>query len=302
MRVVISGGSGLVGRALTDELVGAGHEAVVLSRRPKKVFGLPDRVSVRPWDGRTSEALTQELEGADAVVHLAGENIAAGRWTKARRERIRASRVESSAAVAEAIRLCSQRPTALLQASAVGYYGPRGDEETTETAPPGDDFLSSVCVAWESASAGVERLGVRRPVLRTGVVLSTAGGALPKMMLPFRLFAGGPVGSGRQWVPWIHIADEVGAIRFLLEHQTATGPYNLVAPGALTNREFSRLLGRVMERPSFLPTPGFALKVALGRMSTIVLDGQRALPEQLRADGFSFRFTEAEAALRDLLE
>jgi uncharacterized protein (TIGR01777 family) len=241
------------------------------------------------------------VEGA-AVVHLAGENIAAGRWTDARKRRIRESRVKSSRAVAEAIEEAADKPRVLLQGSAVGYYGPRGDEVVSEEEPPGEDFLARVCVEWEASTAGVESLGVRRAVLRTGVVLSTEGGALPKMLLPFRLFAGGPVGSGRQCFPWIHIADEVGAIRFLLENDRASGPFNLTAPEPITNRQFSRVLGEVLHRPSLLPAPAFALRLALGEMADMLLNGQRAVPSQLQELGYTFRFPEAEAALRDLLD
>ncbi len=235
------------------------------------------------------------------MVHLAGENIAGGRWSEERKRRIRGSRVRSSAAVAEAFRRLERRPPVLIQASAVGYYGARGDERLDERAQAGDDFLGRVCSAWEEASAAVEELGVRRAVLRTGIVLSTTGGALPRMLLPFRLFAGGPVGSGEQWFPWIHIEDEVGAIRFLLERESASGPFNLTAPNPLTNRDFSRVLGRVLRRPSLLPTPAFALRLLFGEMSTLLLDGQRAIPSRLLEEGYGFRFPKAEEALRDLV-
>jgi hypothetical protein len=284
MRVVITGGSGLIGRHLARSLAGDGREVVVLSRRPEAVAGLPAGARAEGWDGRTAAGWGHLVEGA-AVVHLAGEGIATGRWTEARKRRIRESRVESSRAVVEA----------------VGYYGPRGEEDVAEDHPPGADFLARTCVEWEAAGAPVEALGVRRPLLRTGVVLARDGGALPKMLLPFRLFAGGPVGSGRQWMPWIHLADEVGAIRFLLDHPTATGPFNLASPNPVTNREFSRALGRVLRRPSFLPAPAFALRLALGEMADVVLTGQRAVPRRLEGLGYLFRFPTAEAALKDLL-
>jgi len=301
MKVVITGGSGLVGRALAASLADDGHRAVILSRRPEGVTGVSPGVAVEAWDGRSAEALVPLIEGADGVVHLAGENIAAGRWTETRKALIRQSRILSSDAVARAFDRAQRRPAVLLQASAVGIYGPRGDEEIDERDSAGSDFLSRVCGDWEAASDGVEALGVRRVILRTGVVLSRSGGALPRMMMPFRLFAGGPVGSGGQWLPWIHLQDEVGAIRFLLECTETTGPFNLTAPEPLANREFSRLLGRVLGRPSLLPAPGFALRLALGEMSTIVLTGQRALPVRLLEAGYAFSFPEAEGALRDLL-
>ena len=200
-----------------------------------------------------------------------------------------------------AIRQAKAPPRALLQGSAVGYYGDCGDEVVEETHPPGDDFLARVCVEWEASTAEVAALGVRRPVLRTGIVLSDEGGALPRMALPFRLLAGGPLGSGRQWVPWIHVADEVGAIRFLIERDGADGPFNLTAPTPLTNRDFSRALGRALSRPSFAPAPGFALRFLLGEMADAVLHGQRAVPRRLLELGFVFRYPEAAGALGDLL-
>jgi uncharacterized protein (TIGR01777 family) len=301
MKVIVSGGSGLIGRALVADLVADGHRATVLSRHPERLEELPEGVTAAGWDARSSEALVPLLAGADAVVHLAGAGIADGRWSAQRKRRIRDSRVESSRAVAEAIAAADPRPPVLLQGSAVGYYGPRGDEVLTEGSPGGDDFLAATCGEWEEASAAVEEFGVRRALLRTGIVLARRGGALPRMLLPFRLFAGGPLGGGGQYMPWIHLADEVGAIRFLLQEPAASGPYNLTAPEPLTNRRFSRTLGRVLRRPSFLPTPALALKLALGEMSKLLLEGQRALPHRLEEAGYHFRFPRLEAALRDLL-
>jgi len=181
------------------------------------------------------------------------------------------------------------------------YYGPRGDEEITEDEPPGSDFLGQLAVEWEASTAAVEDLGLRRVIVRSGVVLSADGGALPRMALPFRLYAGGPLGSGRQWLPWIHIADEVAAIRFALDEEAVSGPLNLAAPNPLTNAGFSRALGRVLRRPAAFRVPAFALRVLLGDMATVLLDGQRAVPHKLQRLGFTFRFREAEPALRDLL-
>ena len=302
MRVLITGGSGLIGRALVNELVHHGHEPVVVSRDPNRLRGFVEGIETARWNAVDAEQLAAALEGADALVHLAGESIASGRWTSERKERILDSRVRSSRAVSEAMALLGRPPAVLLQGSAVGYYGPRGDEEVDETGSAGDDFLARVCVAWEEASAAVEELGVRRAVLRTGVVLARDGGALSRMALPFRLFAGGPVGSGDQWLPWTHLADEVGAIRFLLEHADARGAFNLVAPQPVTNRQLARVLGKVLRRPAFIPTPGFVLRLALGEMATLVLDGQRAVPRGLGALGCEFRFRDLESALRDLLD
>ncbi len=301
MKVIVSGGSGLNGSALVAGLAADGHKATVLSRAPERLRDLPTGVSAAAWDAKSAAQLAPLIAGVDAVVHLAGEGIADGRWSEERKRRIRDSRVDSSGAVATAFAAAEPRPDVLLQASAVGFYGPRGSEELTEESASGDDFLAGICREWEEASAAVEDLGVRRAVLRTGVVLARDGGALPKMLLPFRLFAGGPVGDGRQYMPWIHLADEVGAIRFLLDSPTASGPYNLTAPEPQTNRQFSRILGRVLRRPSFMPAPAFALKLALGEMSKILLEGQRALPRRLEEGGYSFRFPGLEAALRDLV-
>ncbi|MDX1500956.1 MAG: TIGR01777 family oxidoreductase [Thermoanaerobaculia bacterium] len=301
MRVLISGGSGMIGRRLAERLAARGDAPVVLSRRPARVRGLPRGVAVEEWDAADPGRLAELAGGADALVHLAGEGIASGRWTAERKRRIRESRVRSTEAVAEALRRAGGRPPVLLQGSAVGYYGPKDDEVVTEETPPGDDFLAEVCQEWEAAGAPAEEAGVRRVLLRTGIVLSTEGGALPPMVRPFKLFAGGPVGSGRQWMPWIHLDDEVGAIDFLMRHPSASGPFNLTAPNPLTNRELSRAIGRALGRPSLLPAPAFAMRLLFGEMATLLLDGQRAVPRRLEELGYDFRYADADAALADLL-
>jgi len=301
MRVVITGGSGLVGRALAAELAGAGHEVGVTSRSPGSAGELPAGVEMAEWDTASASQLAELIEGVDAVVHLTGEGIADGRWTEERKRRIRDSRVRSTAAVAEALAAADSRPAVLVQASGIDYYGARGDEEVTEASPPGEGFLPEVCVAWEEAGAAAEELGVRRIIARTGVVLSTDGGALPEMVLPFKLFAGGPVAGGSQWMSWIHLEDEVGAIRFLLEEPAVSGPYNLVAPRPVRNRDFGRALGRALHRPSLLPVPGLALKVLYGEMASLLIDGRRALPRRLLEAGYTFRHPDVAEALVDLL-
>ncbi|HEV7784910.1 MAG TPA: TIGR01777 family oxidoreductase [Thermoanaerobaculia bacterium] len=302
MRVVITGGSGLIGSAVAHEMGGAGHEIVILSRDLSKVKELPPSTRAVQWDGKTGTGWASLLDGDTAIVHLAGESIAAGRWTESRKRRIRESRVESGRAVLAAIRQAKEKPKTLLQGSAVGIYGPCGDEVVTEGHAPGTDFLAGVCVDWEASTAEAETLGVRRALLRTGIVLSGDGGALPKMSLPFRLGAGGPLGGGRQWLPWIHIADEVGAIRFLLERDDARGPFNLTAPQPLTNRDFGRALGKALHRPSLAPAPAFALRLILGEMADMLLNGQRAVPQRLLEMGYAFRFPEALQALRNLFD
>jgi uncharacterized protein (TIGR01777 family) len=302
MRVIITGGTGLIGRALAADLAAGGHEVILLSRAPGRVTGLPAGVRAEGWDGRTATGWGPLADGADAIVNLAGENLGAGRWTAERKRRIRDSRLNAGRAVVEAVQAVSRAPRVVVQSSAVGYYGPQGDQELAEEAPPGNDFLARLCVEWEASTAPVEAMGVRRVVIRSGVVLHASEGALPRMLLPFKLFVGGPLGGGRQALSWIHIADEVAAIRFLVEKEEAAGAFNLAAPHPLTNAEFGRAVGRVLGRPAWLPAPAFALRLALGEMATVVLDGQRVVPRRLLGMGFAFRFPEAEAALRDLLK
>src|SRR6185437_16675719 len=258
---VITGGTGLIGRALATDLAASGRDVIVLSRSPDRATDLPAGVRAVRWDGRTAEGWGHLVGAAEAVVNLAGENLAAGRWTAARRARIRESRLHAGAAVVEAIRAADEKPRLLIQASAVGYYGPRGDEELAEMAPPGNDFLARLCLEWEASTAAVEGLGVRRASIRSGLVLSAHGGALPRLLLPFRFFAGGRLGTGRQWYPWIHLADEVAAIRFLIETEDADGPINLTAPHPVTNAALSATIGRVLGRPAMVPTPEFALRL-----------------------------------------
>jgi uncharacterized protein len=301
MRVVITGGSGLIGGALARELGGAGHEVVVLTRSTV-AKSAPGVKSVQ-WDGKTPAGWGSLLDGGGqetAVVHLAGESIASGRWTADKKRRIRESRVVSGQAVLQAIREAAAKPKVLLQGSAVGYYGPHGDEVIREDAAPGGDYLADVCKEWEASTLEAEALGVRRALLRTGVVLAREGGALPKMSLPFKLMAGGPLGAGRQWFPWIHLEDEAGAIRFLLEREDARGPFNLTAPNPLTNRDFTKVLAEALHRPGFMPAPSFALRLALGEMADMLLNGQRAVPSRLLELGYTFRHPEAAAALRSL--
>jgi hypothetical protein len=299
VRVLLIGGSGLIGSALAESLVKDSHEAVVLSRSPARQE-LRRGVTAVAWDGRTLGPWVEELSRVDGVVNLAGESIF-GRWTAAKKARIRASRVDTSRLVAEAFAAVKRRPLVLVQGSAVGYYGDTGDAVVEESAPPGDDFLAGVCREWEAASAPVEALGVRRPIVRTGIVFARGGGALKPLQLAFRAFAGGPLGDGRQWMPWIHQADEVGAIRFLLESPAATGPFNLVAPEAARNAEVARALGKALRRPSWLPAPKLGVRLLLGELGETMLAGQHALPARLLALGFRFRFAALDAALADLL-
>ncbi len=303
MRVLISGGTGLIGRALTRALVDRGDEVVILSRSPQRhAAHLPQGVQLLAWDGRTPTGWGEIVNTVDAVVNLAGANIAEGRWTAARKRVIRESRLHAGHALVEAIRDATSKPHVLIQASAVGYYGPRGDEIVTEDTPPGSDFLAQLAVEWEASTREVETWGIRRPIIRTGVVLSMEGGALPRMLPPFKLGLGGPLGSGRQWFPWIHMADEVGAILFLLDREDAHGPYNLSAPNPVRNEEFTRALGEILHRPTLFRVPAFALRLLFGEMATVLLEGQRAIPRRLLDEGYTFRYEDVRSALRALLE
>ena len=300
MRVLITGGSGLIGRALAANLA-PDSEVVILSRRPERITGLPAGVRAERWDGRSIKGWRSLADGANAIVNLAGENISSGRWTKERKRAIMQSRLNVGQAVVQAVEAAALKPRVVIQSSGIGYYGPCGDEDITEESPSGRDFLAQIAVDWEDSTTPVEAMGVRRAVIRTGAVLSNEGGALPRMLLPFRFFVGGRLGSGKQWFPWIHIADEVGAIHFLIENEAASGPFNLSAPAPLTNAEFSRLLGQQLRRPAFVPTPAFALRLLFGEMATALLDGQRAVPRRLLQLGFAFQFPDAVPALMALL-
>lgn len=304
MKTLIAGGTGLIGGALSRSLVADGHEVVVLTRKPdERPDRLPDAVRLIGWDGKTGEGWSDELPTTDVVVNLAGATIGpeGGLWAKARKQAILQSRVQSTAALIDGLRRVDQRPATLIQGSAVGFYGGQGSALITEEAPNGDDFLADVVAAWEAASDDAETLGLRRVLLRTGVVLAAKGGTLNLLALPHKLFVGGPLGNGKQYIPWVHIDDEVAAIRFLMEQPDLSGPFNITAPNPVTNRAMSNALGKVLGRPSLLPTPAFLLKLLLGEMSVLVLEGQRALPEALTESGFDFHFPNIEGALRDLL-
>ena len=307
MKIVISGGTGLIGKALVHDLEQDDHQIIILSRSPKKYQNeFSENVILAKWDGRSMGEWAEHMNAADAVVNLAGESISGeqfipDRWNTEKKKRILKSRTNAGQALVAAIEAVDNKPKVLVQASAVGYYGATGDALVTETSPPGQDFLASVTRAWEASTEAVEALGVRRVVARIGLVLSLAGGALPRLVFPTSLFAGGWFGSGDQWWPWIHIDDSVSALRFLIEEELAHGVFNLTAPDPVTNKEFGQALGRVMNRPALVPVPGFALRIALGEVASTILDGQRAIPQHLMEMGFGFRFPEINEALEDLL-
>lgn len=305
MRVIITGGTGLLGKHLAASLVKDEHEVFILSRNPKLAKGIPNEACVEGWDAKSAKGWVALADGADAIVNLAGANLAGenffpGRWTDEYKKIILDSRINAGRAVVEAVEQASKKPRVVIQASAVGYYGVHNAERLTEDAPPGSDFPAKVCIEWEKSTAPVEQMGVRRAIIRTGVPLSFDGGALARLALPFKLFVGGPLGSGKQPLPWIHPDDEIAAIRFLIDNENANGAFNLTAPNPLTNSEFARVLGKVMGRPSWIPVPGFAFNILFGEVATIVLDGQRAIPKRLLDMGYTFKFPDAESALRDL--
>ena len=300
MRIVIAGGSGLIGRGLSASLVADGHEVIVLSRAPSRASMVPEGISVVAWDARTAQGWGELADGADAIVNLAGATLSK-RWTPRYKQVIRDSRLNAGRAVVEAVKSARRMPRVLVQAAGVSLYGPRGDEPVTEAERAADTFLGRTAVAWEASTAEAESLGVRRTVVRSAPVLSSEGGVFRLMAMPFRFFVGGPLGSGRQWLPWIHIEDEIRAIRFLIDNEAASGPFNLCAPETVTYADFGTALGRVMHRPAFFRVPSFALRLVLGEMSTVVLDGQRVVPSKLEGMGFGFRYPTLETALRDLL-
>lgn len=301
MKILITGGTGLIGSALAEDLVNDGHEVTILSRATQPAGrSLPGMRFVK-WDGKTTQGWEHLVEETDAIVNLVGENLSAGWWTKKRKTAILQSRVDAGAALVQAIGQATNKPKVLIQSSAVGYYGPNETELFNEEAAPANDFLAQVCQAWEASTQPVEALGVRRVVVRSGVVLSTRAGALPRMLLPFKLFAGGALGSGRQWLSWVHLEDEVRALRHLIQNPQARGIYNISAQ-PVTNGEFARLIGKVMRRPAFFNVPAFIIRLAFGEMSTVVLDGQRVSAQRLESLGFRFKYPQAEAALTHLIK
>jgi uncharacterized protein (TIGR01777 family) len=302
MRALIAGGTGDIGQRLIPELLAHDYEVTVLSRRPIRPPSLPRKVNFVQWDGKTSRGWVEVVEETDAVINLAGAGIADKRWTDNRKVELLNSRLEPGRAVVEAIDKAKHKPAVLIQSSASGYYGSwLNNKILTEESGPGDDYLANLCVQWESATEPVLEMGVRRVIIRTAPVLDPEGEMLPRVTLPFKLFVGGPVGSGRQWLSWIHWLDQVRATRFLIENEQANGPVNLTAPNPVQNREFGKIIGKTLGRPAFWPVPSFVVQALFGELSRTVLYGQRVLPVRLQELGFKFKFPGVEAALRDLL-
>jgi uncharacterized protein len=300
MRILITGGTGMIGTALAKSLLADSHQVWILTRSPKTAR-VPEGVQVVGWDGCTSLGWGEMVGQMDAVVNLVGERLSKWPWTKKQKSRFWDSRVEGGRALVEAIQAATICPKVLIQASGVNYYGPRDLTPVTEADAPGSDYLADLCRAWEASTEPVEKMGVRRVVVRSAIVLSAQNGILPIMMFPVKIFAGVPLGSGRQGLPWIHLDDEVAAIRFLLENQSASGPFNLTSPVPISSGEFTRKIAKALHRPFWLPVPAFVLRLGLGEMSTLVLDGVYLRPDRLQELGFQFRFGDAEAALGELL-
>jgi uncharacterized protein (TIGR01777 family) len=296
MHVVVSGSRGLVGSALVPFLTTGGHR---VTRLVRGMAAAPDETA---WDPARGLVDASRLDGVDAVVHLAGENIAAGRWTPARKAEIRRSRVDGTRNLCEVLARLPRPPKVLVSASAIGLYGDRGAEILTEESVPGTGFLTDVCREWEAATGPASRAGIRVVNLRFGMALSPRGGALQKLLLPFRLGMGGRIGDGRQFTSWIALDDAVGAIHHALCEDALHGPVNAVAPNPVSNAEFTRTLARVLRRPTLLPVPAFAARLAFGEMAdALLLAGARVMPARLQASGYRFRFPDLESALRHLL-
>ena len=297
MKILVSGSTGLVGKALIKSLTNDGHGVVRLVRRAPSPGAL--EIEWHPNQGRID---SQQLEGLDAVVHLAGESIAAGRWSEERKRSIRESRTKGTSLLSESLARLSHPPAVFLSASAIGYYGNRGDELLKESSAPGNDFLADVCVAWEAATKASVEKGIRTVFARFGVILDSDGGALAKMLTPFRMGIGGKVGDGKQWMSWITLDDVVAALRFLIADESISGPVNVVAPNPVTNAEFTRTLGRTLSRPTIFPMPAFGARLAFGEMAdALLLSSQKVQPSVLEDKGFRFSWPTLELALKHVL-
>ena len=300
MKITITGATGRVGRALCYQLAAEGHEPRVLSRSPSgAAWLLPGRTRCFAWDVNAGQMDSEALRGVDCVLHLAGEDVAASRWSSARKKAIQHSRIDSAALLMKEIAALpkEERPKAFIGASAVGYYGDRSDEKLDEQAKPGSGFLAETCVAWEAASQRAADLGLRVALVRIGVVLEREGGALARLLPLFRLGLGGAVGNGRQWMSWIHRDDLVSILQRLIEDETLSGVFNAVAPHAVRNQDFSEILAGQLARPAWIPAPATALRLGLGEMSSIVLASQRVIPQRLQDIGFNWQFPNLDAAL-----
>ena len=303
MKIVIAGGTGFIGRHLCQTCIDNNHEVTVLSRNPEHAQRhLPKTVTVTEWNGLTWGSLDQTLDGKDALINLVGEPIADARWTPSRKQLLRSSRIDTTRLLVDSIIRVPKRPTTLINASGIGFYGPQDVRTVREGDPAGNGFLSDLCVGWEREANRAEEYGLRVLKLRIGMVLGTHGGALSKMILPFRFFLGGPILPGTQPVSWIHQEDLSRLIEWLLGQSQVSGPVNAVAPESATMNEFCRTLGKSMNRPSWLPVPGFALKLGLGELATVMTTGQHVIPQVAQQKGFTFSYPTLEQALHSIFE
>jgi len=301
MQIVVTGGTGFIGRPLCTALCQEGHRVILLTRRIEAQRTCDSTITAVEWNGREAGAWEKCLEGADAVINLAGAPIADGRWNDARKQLLMESRVLTTRLLVKALSRCSARPRTLINASGIGYYGASDDRVLDEGSARGQGFLSYLCILWEAEALRAAELGVRVVMLRTGMVLEQDGGALPKMLLPFRFFAGGPIMPGTQWVSWIHRRDHIGLIQWILTRPSISGPVNAVAPEAVTMNQFCHALGRALHRPCWLPVPGFALHLALGELGTLMTTGQRVTPAKALSEGYVFQYPKLDPALRAIL-
>lgn len=300
MKVLVTGATGLIGRRLCQLLTGEGHTVVALSRSSVMTEELAIAEAYK-WEPEAGPPPDQALDEVDAVVHLAGEPIAAHRWSDEQKMRIRDSRIIGTRNLVNALRLTATKPRVLVSSSAVGFYGDRGDNLLIESSPAGSGFMSEVCVNWEQEAERAKHFKVRVVQVRTGVVLSEKGGALKKMLPPFKLGVGGPLGSGKQWFPWIHIEDIIGIFRHAIISSSTSGAINGTAPELVINSDFTRQLGRVLHRPTFLPVPEFALRKLMGEMADVLLSSQRVIPKAMLDAGYKFQYPSLAPALEDLL-
>lgn len=297
MKLVVTGATGFIGSVLCSRLLEQGHNLTLLTRSAPREAARQNKRWLH-WTADTGGEWQQAVEGADGIINLAGEPIAAKRWTPEQKRSIVTSRLDSTRALIDAIVKAQQKPKFLINASAIGYYGPRGDEPITEDAECGSGFLAETTRDWENEASRAESLGLRVVYLRTGIVVGRDGGALAKMVPPFKFFIGGPLGSGKQWMSWIHVEDEVGLIIHLADNAQAAGPINATAPNPVTMRDFCRALGRVLGRPSWAPVPSFALRLLLGEMAEMLLTGQRVIPAAAQRLGYQFHYPQLEEALQ----
>ncbi len=302
-KIVITGATGLIGQSLCRALINRGDELTVFTRdreSSKKI--IPGAIEHVAWDYRVTGEWTKHIEGKDAVIHLAGANVFGRRWNEEYKKEILKSRELGTHNLVSAIASAGSKPSTFISSSAVGYYGDRGNEILEDASSSGEVLIAHVCISWEKEAEAVEQAGIRRVSVRTGLVLSKEGGFLQRLLLPFKMFVGGPIGNGAQWLPWLHIEDMVRIYLFALDNTAVSGPVNAASPNPVTMKEFARLLGKTMHRPSLFPVPKAALRIVLGEAAQVAASSQRAIPQKLQRTGYKFKFEQAEDALRDLLK